>query len=307
MARQDGKLDNFGDSYYQQCLDNSIIRRLKPLLSQAGYKLRDSDGRIVMDLELAWHTPWHHIYHDAFLDCHTWHRVMFDFISRELPAGRSFVPSSCQNCWKVVIRPKTLKAQFALVDIQKRMNRPCKLGMETRDAVHGLYGGYFYNHSLPEGLQRYNDVRKMIENDPAFQDDMARAEYKGNPAVARFCFDPDRDILLKRACTEYEMLCGPSDDWTVTDEQIKLETLVNKWVVRDHLLRSQPDHAIAEVHANWIDWAWAYGDPTVLEFTGNKPLFRKYVTYHHIRKMTKKQREEEFEKFHRKYYYNYDL
>jgi len=224
--------------------------------------LRDADGKIYVDEMPAFETPWHHIYHDHFFDCNIWHRVMFDIISQQLPEGRRFVPSPCQQCWKVVIRPKTLKQLFALMTIEQSLGRPSKLGIETRPIVCGLYGGYFYNHSLELGLECFKVVREAVNNHPDMGSDVP--------------------IILKRACTEYEMACGPSDKWVITKEQAHLETLVNKWFIRDSLLRTQSPHAIAYVHRTWIEYAYTNGDMTYLEFTGGQPVYRPVITYHHL-------------------------
>ena len=73
-------------------------------------------------------------------------------------AGKKWVPSKCMGCWKVVVRLKTLKQLFSLLQLQMRMGRPSKCGIEVRESVNGLYGGYFYNHSLEEGLECYSAV-----------------------------------------------------------------------------------------------------------------------------------------------------
>lgn len=283
----DGKTGVEG-SYYQKVRDGEVITELRNLLASGAYRLRDSDGKIeITTPAMSWDTPWHHISHDAFMDCQTWHRIMFDLFSATMPDGGQFVPSACQQCWKVVVRPKTLIGLFALLELQKSLMRPSKCGIEVRSYVHGLYGGYFYNHSLEEGLMCHELVRGIVD----------RTDHLGS----------DTPVILKRACTEFEKLCGPSDKWVVSEKQIYIETLVKRCVVKDDVIRDQPDHAIAYVHRKWIEWAYANGDPTYSFFTNGEPLHKPYVTYHHLTNARKSTRDKAFDKFKRVSHFGYDL
>lgn len=249
------------DSYYGQITAEDVIEWCRPLFESRGYYLRDSDGKIVFEGRMAWDTPWHHVRHAPGLDCHLWHQVMFDIIFQRL-GQPSWVPSKCHECWKVVARPKTLKQLFALLQVQHMLNHPSKCGIETRDTVHGLYGGYWYNLSLEQGLECYERVRKAIDE----HEDLGK----------------NVNVLLKRACTEYEMRAGDSTQWKVTDQQAHVESVVNSVFTHDLIQRKQPDWAIARVHTRWIQFAYMNGDPTVFEFTGGKPLFPPYKTFHHL-------------------------
>jgi hypothetical protein len=259
-------------SYYEMVKANDIITFVRPLLEQGGYKLRDGDGKIWVDTFMAFHTPWHHVHHADGLDCHTWHKILFDVIFQRF--GMKYIPSKCQSCWKVVVRMATLKQLHALLGLQQRMGRPSKCGIEVRDTVNGLYGGYFYNHSLGEGLECYEAVRAAIDVEPEL--------------------GPDVFVILKRACTEFELSCGPSDEWKVTPEQAQIEALVNKWFVRDIMQRTQPSHAIATVHRRWIEWAYQCGDQTYLEYTNGVPIFPKVISYHHLAEKPPEEKEEIF-------------
>jgi len=278
----------FEGSYYQEVVDNDIITMFRPLLERAGYILRDQDGKIVAtSSSMAWDTPWHHLVHDAFLDCQKWHRVLFDLFSRAMPSNKKFVPRPCQQCWKVVVRPKTLLGLFALMRLQVGLNRPSKCGIEIRPYVSGLYGGYFYNHSLQEGLDCYAIVRQAVNETTHLGEETG--------------------IILKRACTEFEKECGDSTKWTVSEKQLQIETQVNKWFARDNIMRQQPTHAIANVHRKWIEWAYSNGDDTYLAFTNDKPLFEPVQTYHHLLGASKQTRENALKKFKRQDFLGYDL
>ena len=282
------KNENPGYSYYDEVKANDIISKFRPLLQSGGYRLRDEDGKIcVTQPSIAIDTPWHHVNHDAFLDCQRWHTVLFDLFSSTMPKAEAFVPSACQQCWKVVIKPKTLLGLFSLLDLEKHLMLPSKCGIEVRDYVNGLYGGYFYNHSLEQGLGCYKLVREKVDETPHL--------------------GKETSVILKRACTEYEKRLGDSTKWKVTGEQMFIETIVNKWFVKNDVIRKQPDHALATVHRRWIEWAYANGDVTYIHFTGGKPLHEPVKTYHHLAEASEEERRKAFLEFGVKHRLGYDL
>jgi len=279
-------------SYYDKVCAGDIIDNFRALLMNGSYKIRDEDGRIVVtEPAVAFDTPWHHVAHDAFLDCQRWHSILFELFSKRLPPGRAFVPSSCQQCWKVVVRPQTLLGLFNLLELEMALGRPSKCGIEVRPYVFGLYGGYFYNHSLREGLDCYKVVREAVNNE----------EHLGK----------DVPVILKRSCTEYEQRVNHSQNWTITPEQIHIETLINKWFVSDHVMRTQTEIQINSVHSKWIEFAYSYGDETYKFFTNGEPPSRlgvvKYDTYHHLVDASDEELEEALQKYERRYPYGYDL
>ena len=287
MKEQDNT-ENLEGSYYQMVSDDDIISRFRPLLQNGGFRLRDEDGKICAVVKgMAWDTPWHHVVHSAFLDCQRWHKILFDLFSLTMPPGQGFVPSACQQCWKVVVRPKTLLKLFSLLDLQKYLNLPSKCGMEVRPYVNGLYGGYFYNHSLEQGIECYKTVREKVNETPNLGE--------------------STPVILKRACTEFEMRLGDSSKWVVTPHQLRIETTVNKWFVRNDVTRQQPPHAISNVHRKWIEYAYMNGDETYKLFTDGKPLYKPVETYHHLADKPKRTRDAAFKKFGRKLLFPYDL
>ena len=242
-------------SYYSDLVANDIIGLMREELTRGNFKLRNGDAKLVAEKGPTHNTPWHHTKHSYAIDCFSWNSIMFEVVFKQ-----RFVPSKCQECYKVVARPKTLLGLFALVEIQKLMDVPAKAGYEVRPDVFGAYGGYWYCHGLEEGRERYAQVRAAVD----------ASEHLG----------PEVEVLLKRACTEYERALGPSDQWEVTEEQLHLERLVERYVVLDTQHQEQSEHAIANVHRRWIEWAYAAGDETYKHFTGGKPLYEPYVTYH---------------------------
>ena len=245
-------------SYYEWLCCNDIVDMCKELLQKGGWTFRLEDNKLYGEGIPSPDTPWVHLKHSHWLDCTTWHRVMFDVIGKKL--GQQFVPSGCMNCYKVVVRPKTVRQLFALEALQRKLNKPSKCGIEIRQSVHGLYGGYFYNEGLAAGKECYKVVRQAVNDDPEL--------------------GPNVGVLLKRACTEYEHALGDSRKWEITDYQLMIEDLVNQKIVRSDSSRQQPEEIQINVKRRWIEWAYANGDGTYQDFTNGKPLYPPYATYH---------------------------
>jgi len=248
-------------SIYTDLKNNNIIGLVQRLLKAGIIKQRDSDGKLVPVVSAQWDTPWVHVRQSYQSNCFLWKTIIFEHIVKvNLPKDKWFVPVGCQDCWKVVVRPATLKQLFDLEKIERRMNVPSKCGIEIRPSVFGNYGGYFYNRGLENGLSRYREVRGAVD------------EY----------ISPDIPVLLKRGCTEMEHGVGPSDKWDITEEQVRIEKMVVERFVTDAQIIQQSEHAVGHVHQTWIEKAYQWGDPTVFEYLDGVPLYPDYVTYHHL-------------------------
>jgi len=199
--------------------------------------------------------PWIYVQPLISARCHLYNRVFFESLSH--------IHSYCRNCYKVVVRPRTIVELFDLYELQREMGVPCKCGLERRDTVHGLYGGYFYNRGKEEGLERLAQVKE---------------------AVARI-ISPDIPIILKRYCTEYEIgpgSKGPSDampDVTPAEREWELE--IESLFPNDPGRNSAVPIDLVNVHVmvHWIHYAYKHGDKTYSTFTDGNPLFPPYVTY----------------------------
>lgn len=238
-------------SYYAQCVQDDIISKIGPALKAGGYYL-SYEGRyrrhaVVVGTD----TPWHHVSHLRTKRCGLDHNVKFNVLG--------YVPPRCLECWKVVVSPRTLKELFLLLEVQKSLGRPSKCGIEIRHYTPRLYGGYFYNNSLEEGRERYEEVRKAVDEH----------------------ISPEVGIILKRGCTEYEMILGPSPGWTMTKNQHKIdekiETIVDTYAPNT---TGQTPECLAQVHTHWIEWAWENQDKTAMEYLGGMPLYPPCVEYH---------------------------
>ncbi len=174
-----------------------------------------------------------------------------------------FIHSFCHDCYKVVVRPKTVVQLFKLYDIQRDMGLPSKCGVETRSYISSYYGGYFYTRSLEEGKVMYHRVKKVIDKN----------------------FNSGIPVILKRGCTEYELKFGASDKWEILPNQKEWEAKFNDIYIEDCKYPDvTPDILVAYIKRMWIHFAASQKIPdmTYLELTGGKPLTPqvKYVTYH---------------------------
>ncbi|MCP4568394.1 MAG: hypothetical protein GY841_12525 [FCB group bacterium] len=253
---------------YNEIGKKDVLNMAQNLLRSGALYQRDVDGKLEADGKLAWETPWYHVHPHESINCQLWSafmwKVMFQSLPKWVTRGRQFLPSGCQNCFKVVVRPQTLKALFALAKVQEGLNRPCKCGIERRAYVFGNYGGYFYNRGLKQGIECYQEVRKAVDDEPEL--------------------GPDVKVILKRACTEMEELAGPSDKWEIFEDQMEIETEIYETFNIDNQKRSQSRMGINYVKARWVEHAYSVGDITALDYIDpDRPIYPPYVTYHHMK------------------------
>ncbi len=243
-------------NFYDDLRNQDLIEMMGPAVANGTYRVQ-LDGKLKADTGMTSESPWHHVNFIEGINCELWHQIMFDIVGQK--TGK-FIPKACQECWKVVVRPRTLKELFTLLDVQLRLDLPSKCGIERRASVSGLYGGYFYTESLKQGLERYEQVRAEVDQH----------------------LSPDVEVRLKRACTEFELAFPDSRTWSVKDWQLPVEALTEAFITQDNLTMKQPPMVLVHVHRRWIEWAYQNGDVTYLEYTGGKPLYPPATTYHHL-------------------------
>ena len=198
-----------------------------------------------------YNVPWIYTQYMYEARCDIYHRVYHQQLHR--------LHSFCRDCWKVVIRPKNVVQLFDLYEFQKTLGHPCKCGFEARETVCGLWGGYFYNRSKEEALERFRQVREFADS-----------------------IDTSIPVIVKRYCTEFEigpLTLGPSNklpDQTEEErkEEVRIDNLLNN--TGPEYDKVQPDYVQAHIMRKWIHWAYQHGDLSYLELTGGNPLFPKY-------------------------------
>lgn len=244
-------LQKLRDHYdYEKLKSEDMIEVIQPIL-RAGYNF-NMEGQLEAPKKImATNTPWVFARQDANRHCEIWHKIWFGILG--------LLPSPCLECWKVVVRPKSLRDLFNLRDIQVEMDVPSKCGIEIRDTVFGHYGGYFYTDSYAQGVIRWAEVRQAVD--------------------ARM--DENTPVILKRGCTEFEAKFGDSSKWDehVTDEQRQLEAYLLTLMPYENN-PPQMDMIKPNVMRRWIEFAWDRADPTVYEFTRGEPIHPPYTKYH---------------------------
>jgi hypothetical protein len=257
----------------------------KFLMKQTGYWLRPIDNKIDFNMRAHPDPPWLYVKSNYRQNCHFWHRQLFDWIHQ-----KQKVPIECQQCWKVVAKPRNLAELMAVYLMQRKMDKPSKCGTEgDRDNTDRLYGAYWYNWSLEQGQRRYVEVVKEINKGITYE-----AEIMGVPLKERLLVPGDEiewfngkikieetlPVILKRGCTEYEQHCGASDEWSYDEEQVEEEIYANSNFVRDPMDFGQNEMMVAHVWKKMIHDAHQWGDRSYMRFTNGNALFAPPVTYH---------------------------
>jgi hypothetical protein len=258
-------------SLFQNLIKYDLITAFEPLF-QKGHCYLNDEGKIELLRTVEHNSNWLHIQNDNKRACHFATEILFKTVFRQ-----KMVPSLCQNCWKVVITPRTLSELFATYVMQKELGFNSKCGIEgDRSNTNRLYGGYFYNRTLEEGKLCFSIIEKELKKQKTYK-------LKVFDVEEEVMFDdPLPELILKRGCTEMEQACGASDKWAVSDRQKEIEKIVNEAVVQnedDYFDYRNPYYQVAHTMKRWIASAYKWGDSNYLKFTGGKFLFPSPVIY----------------------------
>jgi hypothetical protein len=229
------------------------LANLVARIESMGYLLSPTGSitRTTLAQGVSYDVPWNYTRPHMFKQCHVDHAIKFDSLG--------YIPPRCLECWKVVVGPRTVSELFKLLELQNSDTHPCKCGIEVRTYTPRLYGGYYYNDTLDLGRECYERVRKQVSEH----------------------ISPEVPVVLKRGCTEYEMLIGPSPYWNITKEQLKLDEYIEAHLdLPKNTNVLQPEFIKAHTYRYWIEWAFAHGDETYKEFTDGEDLYEKPVLYH---------------------------
>jgi len=199
-------------------------------------------------------TPWSYHTDRYSKKCAFDHHVVFDSFG--------IISPGCLKCWKVVATPETFADLMEMEEIQKQAPWPCKCGIELRDYAPKHYGAYFYNDSLEEGRDKYEAVKDVILKNMTNGKRIAET------------------LILKRGCTEYEFIKGPSPYWCMTPKEEELYALLDEYVDFPKTQGKQTEMGKIFVYQNWALWAHANGDMTYKDWNDGHSLFPGYVKYH---------------------------
>jgi hypothetical protein len=199
-------------------------------------------------------TPWSHatVSHDK--NCNFDHHIVFDKFG--------IIPPKCLKCWKVCMGLPNFATLMEMENLQSQMPWPCKCGIELRDYTTKHYGAYFYNNTLEEGRDKYHIIKDIVEK-----------HLPNGKEIAK-------NIILKRGCTEFEMIKGPSPYWHMDEKEEEMYELLCSHVVMPRNNAKQPELMKNYVHQTWALWAHANGDLSYRPWNDGELLFPDYVRYH---------------------------
>jgi len=235
----------------KETIQKNYFGKVRPLLD-GGFEIikgKFTRKAVVPDSDSPW--IFHLNLNDKTLNCLKWHDTVFKFFGA--------IPKECFDCYKVVVRPKTVVDLIKLKDIQKNLPEDvqCKCGIEVREYVEAPYGGYFYCRGLEAGLNRLDEVRAMLTD------------------------KIDGETYLKRACTEYEVKFGHSNKWVYDPAEAEYSEWIDanfdkQCFFQDVLV---PDYIEQSIVSRWIDFAAFIGDQSYLELTDGEPLYEPAIRY----------------------------
>lgn len=213
------------------------------------------DGKIKLLTQPSISSPWVFLKHGRFRHCGNW-QLWHEHFKDVGP--HTYIPSGCQNCWKVVIRPQNVMELFQLLDVLRGSDLPSKCGMDVRTWTKQPWGGFIYADSKAQGLDYKDQITPIVR-----------------AMISDACADT---IHLKRGCTEFDALM-PSDQWEMANEHVKLERYLNDMF--DHSIPPYNDAEwiIAHKKARWIERANEIGDMSYRAVIGDVDLGVKCITY----------------------------
>lgn len=242
----------FQKTLLHDLLSKDIIAGALKLFA-SGYYIDPRTDKITTKLQRRIDHSWIHIKPESDEVKCTLHRLIFSCYN--------FVPTYCLDCWKVVVKPRTVEQLFDLYDLMTELDYPSKCGIEDkREWVSGLYGGYFYNRGKAQALSRKAEVKPLVEK---------RVGH-------------DVSVYVKRFCTEFEIRLCPGKSGTYQQPQgIKqIEELAyanfDDFMVENGL---QPEFQKTHIKAEWLKFASKHGDKTAEKANNNDSFYPLAETY----------------------------
>lgn len=171
--------------------------------------------------------------------------------------GQAAVPVGCRHCFKVQVRPTSLEQLIATQKIAQDLPYAYKAGASLNARYQaGPYRALFYLDGLQNAREAYQRVLERV---------LATPELGTKVSVS-----------IKRGCSEYEVHCGPSNEFTFSDELAAAELELLK-----RLRPSAPPKAKQRALAmmTWIQIAYQLGDESYKQFTQGRPLYPEPVCY----------------------------
>lgn len=237
-----------------------LVPEIERLLRQGSMVVKGGRIKYAVTSEIQLDNYWLFSKRSGERKCEFWMNIYFQ--------KYHIISRGCFNCWKVVVRPRTLKELFEIRKLQLKLGFPGKCGVDDRvSSKHkGEYAAFWYC-PYSGGLEAAKEHHKVIE----------RAVHE---AVGF-----QTPVILKRACTEMEDAAGPTNNWAYPERQHVLEDILDQTFVFEYQPPTQPWFHIVHTMTKWIEQALLVRDPTVGEFFDLKQIWAfnratPTVTYH---------------------------
>lgn len=173
--------------------------------------------------------------------------------------AHSVVPYGCRTCFKVKVATPTLRALMAMRDIAETIPHPSKSGPEVDNpTTPHRYATYFYLDGLDQARAVYTLLRERIDASPGLEAGL--------------------EMFIKRGCTNYELNCGPSDQYQFDPALELVEAELARRFVPPELPHDERMRNAARL-VDIIRVAFRIGDETYRDFTGGATLGKSTVRY----------------------------
>jgi hypothetical protein len=252
MSDETGSASLGASEVLDQRFGDRTVRENLQAAIDAGKLIEGENGGLSLPRTRGGKSRWVFVANRGYPPCGFLSNVVFD-----AAYAQTAVPMGCSACYKIKVKPATLRELVAAWQVAKSIDCTSKWGVDLENPhSQDVYAGYFYTGDLDVARALYKVVREAIDADPKL--------------------GPEIKMTIKRGCSHFEAAVGPSDSYSFTPEMAEIEA---------HLQSRFKGPVIAEstdVHQQlgaWIDLAFRMGDDTYLDFTGGKRLRPATMTY----------------------------
>ncbi len=174
--------------------------------------------------------------------------------------GQAQVPYGCRACYKIWIRPGSLRALFALKDVLDATPYSSKIKVEALNPLSpNVYLAIVYGGDLAATRAAYHELRTAITASPRLGAEVP--------------------MEIRRGCHNYEKSCGPSDQYRFDPalEAVEAELAAHFIVAQPNTRSTKQRDAAARLRM--VQIAHQLGDESYRDFTGGKALSISPVRY----------------------------
>jgi hypothetical protein len=158
---------------------------------------------------------------------------------------------------------------MAAKEIAESSGHTSKSGAEVDNRRNqDLYGTYLYFQGLDQARHAFQSIRQNVDDHPDL-----------GPSIV---------MRIKRGCTNYELRCGPSDQYKFDPRLELAEAYLFRHFVANKSTNEpeEKDQQEKKQRVKYAEWllkmiatAYRIGDDTYKDFTGGKPVFPALVSY----------------------------